>query len=284
MAMTTLWIDHKPTEFLTKIIQTSKERRKLVAYFENWKITLKALDTDKELKWCKILDSNQSKKKNKQQSSTKAHKNNNQSKILNIQRKAKNTLKNKNGGNKANKEMEWVIGRTAISSDFFRNVRTRIRSLEKSVTSRFVSIRISIEDLQNKINQHYAVQSFDFDQQSVSNESEASNRSRRSGNSTSSSSGNSTSGNSISSTLITLIKKRSHFRQVFNSNKGEVDSLDYAFETVRREIRQLTGEKVGKETVKNFYYGVGDPKFNIVMLIICFIPSLKPCLSNPFFQ
>ncbi len=40
-----------------------------------------------------------------------------------------------------------------------------------------------------------------------------------------------------------LDEKRSHFRQVFNLNKGEGDSLDYAFKTVRREIRQLTGGK-----------------------------------------
>ncbi|PKY51897.1 hypothetical protein RhiirA4_424847 [Rhizophagus irregularis] len=50
----------------------------------------------------------------------------------------------------------------------------RIRSLEESVTSRFMSINVVIEDLQNKINQHYAVvQRSDFDQQSASNESEA---------------------------------------------------------------------------------------------------------------
>jgi len=37
-----------------------------------------------------------------------------------------------------------------------------------------MSINVVIEDLQNKINQHYAVaQRSDFDQQSVSNESEA---------------------------------------------------------------------------------------------------------------
>ncbi|PKK40323.1 hypothetical protein RhiirC2_805439 [Rhizophagus irregularis] len=42
-----------------KIIQTSKGKRKLVGYFENWKTTLKALDSPpvslplgKELKWC----------------------------------------------------------------------------------------------------------------------------------------------------------------------------------------------------------------------------------------
>ncbi|PKK61462.1 hypothetical protein RhiirC2_760692, partial [Rhizophagus irregularis] len=63
--MATLWMDRKPNEFLMKcgassfkIIQTSKGRRKLVAYFENWETTLRALDTPqffvsdgKELKW-----------------------------------------------------------------------------------------------------------------------------------------------------------------------------------------------------------------------------------------
>ncbi|PKK70324.1 hypothetical protein RhiirC2_779855 [Rhizophagus irregularis] len=48
----------------------------------------------------------------------------------------------------------------------------------------------------------------------------------------------------------------------------EGDSLDYMFETVRREIRQLTGEKIGKGTVKSFYYGEGSPKYDIVMLIM----------------
>ncbi|PKC57890.1 hypothetical protein RhiirA1_401061 [Rhizophagus irregularis] len=50
--MAILWMDRKPCEFLMKcgassfkIIQTSKGRRKLVAYFENWETTLKALDT-----------------------------------------------------------------------------------------------------------------------------------------------------------------------------------------------------------------------------------------------
>ncbi|POG68038.1 hypothetical protein GLOIN_2v1641446 [Rhizophagus irregularis DAOM 181602=DAOM 197198] len=65
MMMATLWMDRKPCEFLMKcgtssfkIIQTSKGRRKLVAYFENWETTLRALDTPqffvpdgKELKW-----------------------------------------------------------------------------------------------------------------------------------------------------------------------------------------------------------------------------------------
>ncbi|EXX50409.1 hypothetical protein RirG_271100 [Rhizophagus irregularis DAOM 197198w] len=52
MTMATLWADRKPQPFLTtcsasafKIIQTSKGKRKLVKYFENWEATLKALGT-----------------------------------------------------------------------------------------------------------------------------------------------------------------------------------------------------------------------------------------------
>ncbi|RGB36291.1 hypothetical protein C1646_697485, partial [Rhizophagus diaphanus] len=139
--------DRKPTEFLTtcgassfKIIQTSKGRRKLVGYFENWETTLRALDTPQvflpegnELKWCrhsipnlkkaqqkpkakntlnakksgktgKVSDSNQPKKKDKQQSLTKATKNNNQLKKPEVQKKTKNISRNK-GGNKDNKEV-----------------------------------------------------------------------------------------------------------------------------------------------------------------------------------
>ncbi|RGB43655.1 hypothetical protein C1646_737900 [Rhizophagus diaphanus] len=123
-----------------KIIQTSKGRRKLVGYFENWETTLRALDTPQvflpegiELKWCrhsipnlkkaqkklkakntldmkksgktgKVSDSNQPKKKDKQQSSTKAPKNNNQSTKPEVQKKTKNISRNK-GGNKDNKEV-----------------------------------------------------------------------------------------------------------------------------------------------------------------------------------
>ncbi|EXX56044.1 hypothetical protein GLOIN_2v1773466 [Rhizophagus irregularis DAOM 181602=DAOM 197198] len=59
MTMATLWMDRKPCASSFKIIQTSKGRKKLVAYFENWETTLRALDTPqffipngKELKWC----------------------------------------------------------------------------------------------------------------------------------------------------------------------------------------------------------------------------------------
>jgi hypothetical protein len=44
------------------------------------------------------------------------------------------------------------------------------------------------------------------------------------------------------------------------------ETNDYVFETVRREIRHLIGEKIGKSTVESFYYGKGDPKFRIVVI------------------
>ncbi|PKC52532.1 hypothetical protein RhiirA1_481283 [Rhizophagus irregularis] len=67
--MATLWADCKPQSFLTtcgasvfKIIQTSKGKRKLVGYFENWEATLKALGTPQafrenspELKWYLVV-------------------------------------------------------------------------------------------------------------------------------------------------------------------------------------------------------------------------------------
>ncbi|PKY35730.1 hypothetical protein RhiirB3_457004 [Rhizophagus irregularis] len=59
--------------------------------------------------------------------------------------------------------------------------------------------------------------------------------------------------------------------RVFDSNKEEGETLDYAFETVRREIRHQ--EKIGKSTVENFYYGRGDPKYTTVMSIMRWVDS-----------
>ncbi|RGB23916.1 hypothetical protein C1646_773808 [Rhizophagus diaphanus] len=52
-----------------------------------------------------------------------------------------------------------------------------------------------------------------------------------------------------------LEENRSCFKQVFNLNKEVGDTMDYAFETVKHEICELTGYKIGKSTVKSFYYG-----------------------------
>ena len=55
--------------------------------------------------------------------------------------------------------------------------------------------------------------------------------------------------------------------------------MDYAIETVRREVRDLTGERIGKSTVENFYYGKGDPKFTTVMSIMRWVESKEVASS-----
>ena len=51
------------------------------------------------------------------------------------------------------------------------------------------------------------------------------------------------------------------------------------YESVRREIRELTREKIGKSTVENFYYGKGNPKFNTVMSIMRWVESKEVASS-----
>ncbi|RIA83669.1 hypothetical protein C1645_833456 [Glomus cerebriforme] len=71
-------------------------------------------------------------------------------------------------------EAQKILGRLNNIEEACHNDFGSIRSLVESITFRFMSINVVIKDLQNKINQHYAVvQRPDFDQQSVSNESEA---------------------------------------------------------------------------------------------------------------
>src|SRR5437763_1075465 len=134
------------------------------------------------------------------------------------------------------------------------NVTTRLDNIEEAcrndfgnISSEFTSIKTSIEALRNEMIQCYAIAQrlqVDFDQLSVANHS--------------SSSESSSSRLSDSS----LEENRSRFKRVFNSNKEVGDTMDYAFETARREIREVTGEKIGKGTVKR------DPKFNTVMTIM----------------
>ena len=57
------------------------------------------------------------------------------------------------------------------------------------------------------------------------------------------------------------------------------ETNDYAFETVRREIRELTREKIGKSTVESFYYGKGNSKFSLVMVIMRWVKSKEVASS-----
>ncbi|RGB38804.1 hypothetical protein C1646_740431, partial [Rhizophagus diaphanus] len=72
---------------------------------------------------------------------------------------------------------------------------------------------------------------------------------------------------------IHLLKKIGTVLREFRLEKGSGETNDCAFETVRCEIRHLTGEKIGKSTVESFYYGKGDPKFRTVMSIMRWVDS-----------
>ncbi|EXX73430.1 hypothetical protein RirG_060390 [Rhizophagus irregularis DAOM 197198w] len=79
-----------------KVIQTSKGKRKLVGYFENWETTLKALDSPPvTLPLGKASVSNQSKKKDQVPSLTLNKKNENKLKVPPAQKKAKNNSMSK---------------------------------------------------------------------------------------------------------------------------------------------------------------------------------------------
>ena len=108
-----------------------------------------------------------------------------------------------------------------------------------------MSINVVIEDLQNKINQHYAVvQRSDFDQQSVSNESENDSR----GSSTNSSS--SSLGQKFAN-IISVIREQ--FMEIFDRIKGANDySLDQMCGVVSVDILRLGMGVIGKDTINGF--------------------------------
>ncbi len=59
----------------------------------------------------------------------------------------------------------------------------------------------------------------------------------------------------------------------FLTRKRKWRDNDYAFETVRREIRHFTRKKIEKSTVESFYYGKGNSKFSLVMVIMRWVNS-----------
>ncbi|GET62852.1 hypothetical protein GLOIN_2v1836622 [Rhizophagus irregularis DAOM 181602=DAOM 197198] len=180
--------------------------------------------------------------------------------------------------NELNKKLTGEIAKiNSRDAGYFseaQNILSMINDIEEDcrndfgkISSEFNSVRASIEALRNEMIQRYAIAQrlqIEFDQLSE-NQSEASNRSRGSA--------NSSSGNSSGSSNSSLVENRNRFKRVFDSEKEVGETNDYALETVRREIRHLTGEKIGKSTVENFYYGRGDPKFSTVMSIMRWVDS-----------
>ncbi|CAB4403181.1 unnamed protein product [Rhizophagus irregularis] len=83
--------------------------------------------------------------------------------IVNLPRKLKNKARDDDFTREAQKIFSMV-----------NNITTKVNNIEEACHNEFSRINVIIENLQNETNQHYAVvQRSDFDQQNVSNESEA---------------------------------------------------------------------------------------------------------------
>src|SRR5581483_7020798 len=129
---------------------------------------------------------------------------------------------NNNLNNKLNEEVNAGFGKinTELNSkltaeskarddDFTRkaqkilnDITTKVNNIEEACRNEFSRINVVIENLQNEINQHYAVvQRSDFDQQSVYNESEANSTNESETNSRDSSTNSPPSSSSGSSNL-----------------------------------------------------------------------------------
>ncbi|GET64572.1 uncharacterized protein OCT59_012018 [Rhizophagus irregularis] len=116
-----------------------------------------------------------------------------------------------------------------------------------------MSINVVIKDLQNKINQHYAVvQRSNFNQQSVSNESEANSTNESETNSRDSSTNSSSSSSSQKFTnIISVIWEQ--FMKIFDKIKGANDySLDQMCGVVSVDILRLGMGVIGKDMIKGF--------------------------------
>ena len=124
------------------------------------------------------------------------------------------------------------------------NITTKVNNIEEACRNEFSRINVVIENLQNEINQHYAiVQRSNFDQQSVSNESEANSTNESETNSQDSSTNLSSSGSSNLSGILDItgdirIHFKEHFDRLMEVRKFTFDEMCFS---VVVDIRSLGG-------------------------------------------
>jgi len=166
--------------------------------------------------------------------------------------------------NKLTTEIAKINSHDANYATEAQKILGRLNNIEEachndfgSIKSRFMSINVVIKDLQNKINQHYTVvQRSDFNQQSVSNESET-NLTNESETDSRGSSTNSSSSSSSQKFANIISVIREQFIDIFDRIKGANDySLDQMCAIVSVDILSRLGMGViGKDTIKGFYRG-----------------------------
>ena len=158
------------------------------------------------------------------------------------------------------------------------NITTKVNNIEEACRNEFSRINVVIEDLQNKINQHYAVvQRTEFDQQSMTNNSEA--ELENSGDSTSASTNSSPSSSSGSSNLSGIlditsdikIRFKQHFDRLMKARNYTFDEMCFS---VVVDIRSLGGN-IKISTVKNFYNGVSGSKVSTINQINAWVASFN---------
>ena len=149
------------------------------------------------------------------------------------------------------------------------NIITKVNNIEEACHNEFSRINVVIENLQNETNQHYAiVQRSNFDQQSVSNESEANSTNESETNSRGSSSNSSPSSSSGSSNLSGIlditsdikIRFKQHFDRLMKARNYTFDEMCFS---VVVDIRSLGGN-IKISTVKKFYNGVSGSKVSTI--------------------
>ncbi|GBB95534.1 hypothetical protein RclHR1_25560002 [Rhizophagus clarus] len=148
-----------------------------------------------------------------------------------------------------------------------------------NISSEFTSIKASIEILQNDLAQRYAVvRRADFNQQSVSNESETNGSglgSSLDSASASTSSSSSSEGSNLSGIFdITgdiKIRFKEHFDRLMKARNYTFDEMCFS---VAMDIRSLGGN-IKISTVKNFYSGVGRSTVSTVNQINAWVNSFN---------
>jgi hypothetical protein len=152
------------------------------------------------------------------------------------------------------------------------DITTKVNNIEEACRNEFNRINVVIENLQNEINQHYAiVQRSNFDQQSVSNESEANLRDSSTNSSLSSFSGSSNLSEILDITGDIRIRFKEHFDRLMEVRDYTFDEISFS---VVVDIRSLGGN-IKILTVKNFYNGVSGSKISTINQINAWITSFN---------
>ena len=187
--------------------------------------------------------------------------------------------KNKARDDDFTKETQKIFSMISTVTERLDRIEEACHNDFGNILSEFTSIKASIEILQNDLAQRYAVvRRADFDQQSVSNESETNGSglgSSLDSASASTSSSSSSEGSNLSGIFdITgdiKIRFKQHFDRLIKARNYTFDEMCYS---VAVDIRSLGGN-IKISTVKNFYSGVGRSTVSTVNQINAWVTSFN---------